>query len=264
MKRLSKIALMRRPSPRLADGLVTHIEKSEVDLPKALRQWEAYGEALKRTGWSVIDLPPADSCPDSVFIEDALVMFGKVAIVTRPGSVERLPEIDGLETYLRQIGLSAVHHIKDGTLDGGDVLKVGNTVFVGQGGRTSEAGIAQLARLLEPRDYKVVAVPMTKALHLKSACTALPDGTLLFHPAALDDEGLRILSQSSKKPMLPSLEEPGSHVVVLDSQSVLMSTAGAKMATLLRDGHGLSTVLVDISEFERLEGCVTCLSVRVR
>ena len=220
---------------------------------------------LKKTGWSVIELPSADNCPDSVFIEDVVVMFGKVAVVTSPGSVERLPEIDSMETFLRKAGLSPpIHHIDEGTLDGGDVLKVGNKVFVGQGGRTNEAGIAQLARLVEPLEYKVVAVPMSRALHLKSACTALPDDTLLYHPAALDDEGLKILSQSSNKPMLPSLEEPGAHVVVLDDQSVLMSSAGARTAKMLRDRYNLSTKLVDISEFEKLEGCITCLSVRVR
>ena len=265
MRRLSKIALVRRPSPLLSDGLVTHIEKSEIDLLRAQKQWKAYGESLQNAGWRLIEVPPANNCPDSVFIEDAVVMFGREAVITRPGSVERLPEIDGMESYLRNAGLSApVHNITEGTLDGGDVLKVGRTVYVGQGGRTDEVGITQLARLIQSQDYKVVAVPMTQALHLKSACTALPDGTILFHPAALDDEGLRIISQSSKMPLLPSLEEPGSHVVVIDEKTVLMSSAGKKTAALLRDKHALNTVMVDISEFEKLEGCVTCLSVRVR
>ena len=146
--------------------------------------------------------------------------------------------------------------ITEGNLDGGDVLKVGTTVYVGLTGTTDEAAVAQLRRILEPRGWEVVAVPVTKALHLKSAITALPDGTVIGYGPIVDDPSLF-------EKYLEVPEEPGCHVVVLDEKTVLMSSRAPRTEALLRE-RGLDVVSVDISEFEKLEGCVTCLSVRVR
>src|SRR4051812_2865649 len=87
----SRKALVRRPAPRLAEGIVTHVERTEVDLALALRQWEAYVEVLRGDGWEIVEVPPADDCPDSVFVEDAVVMFRNVAVLTRPGAPSRRP-----------------------------------------------------------------------------------------------------------------------------------------------------------------------------
>ena len=262
---------MRRPSPRLTEGLVTHMERAEVSFPKGLDQWAQYGQVLENAGWKIKEIPPPtpsnDSCPDSVFIEDAVVMFGEKAIVTRPGSAERLPEVDNMEELLVEAGLRIqilARITSPGSLDGGDVLKIGNKVFVGHGGRTNEEGIEQLAALLGP-SWHVIAVPMSKALHLKSACTALPNGTLVYWPPFLDEQGYRTLNQNSDQPLLAALEEPGAHVVVLDEDTVLMAASAVETAELLRrPPYSLRVVAVDISEYEKLEGCVTCLSVRVR
>ena len=143
-----------------------------------------------------------------------------------------------------------------GTLDGGDVLKVGSTIYVGQGGRTNAEGIAQLAAHLEPRGASVVTVPISKVLHLKSAVTALPDGTVIGFEPLVDDPSVfpRFLA-------VP--EEGGSHVVLLGGNRLLMSTDAPRSAELFAS-LGYEPVQVDISEFVKLEGCVTCLSVRVR
>ena len=143
-----------------------------------------------------------------------------------------------------------------GTLDGGDVLKHGGTVWVGIGGRTNRAGIDQLASYLEPYGARVVAVPVEKVLHLKSAVTALPDGTVLGYPPLVDDPAVW-------PSFLEVPEEPGAHVVLLDSDLVLMSTSAPRTRALLEE-RGLRVVAVDIGEYEKLEGCVTCLSVRLR
>jgi dimethylargininase len=127
---------------------------------------------------------------------------------------------------------------------------------VGQGGRTNAAGIRQLRQLLEPRGHVVIAVPVTKVLHLKSAVTALPDGTVIGYRPLVDDPDLW-------ERFLEVPEEPGSHVVLLDQQTVLLSTSAPRTADLLAD-LGLRVVSVDMTEFEKLEGCVTCLSVRLR
>ncbi|MGV9451995.1 dimethylargininase [Streptomyces sp. NPDC003635] len=252
----SKKALVRRPSPRLAEGLVTHIEREKVDVDLAKEQWEAYVEALRTHGWETVEVDPADDCPDSVFVEDTVVMYKNVALITRPGAEARRAETIGVEEAVASLGCSVNWIWEPGTLDGGDVLKVGDTIYVGRGGRTNAAGVQQVRAAFEPLGARVVAVPVSKVLHLKSAVTALPDGTVIGHIPKVDRPALfpRFLS-------VP--EEAGGHVVLLGGHKLLISASAPKTAEFLADlGH--EPVVVDISEFEKLEGCVTCLSVRLR
>ena len=251
-----RIALVRLPASNLADGQVTHIERSEVDTELADQQWEHYVQALDAAGWETIEVPVADTHADSVFVEDTIVMFGDTAVVASPGSESRIGETEAVEAVARQLGQKVERIEAPGTLDGGDVLKVGSTVYVGRGGRTNAEGIRQLRAIVGPLGYSVVAVPISKALHLKTAATALPDGTVIGLPSLLEDTGVF-------ERFLPVPEAEGTAVVVLDHDSVLMSSAAPKTAALIEDlGYRVTTV--DISEFEKLEGCVTCLSVRVR
>jgi dimethylargininase len=182
-------------------------------------------------------------------------MFGDLAIITSPRQPARNPEIIAVQQKIDELGL-ATTAITEGNLDGGDVLKVGSQVYVGLSGTTDAAAIEQLARILAPRGYTVTGVPVTKALHLKSAITALPDGTIIGYEPVVDDPGL-----------FPSFlavpEEPGSHVVILDDDLLLMSSAAPMTAAVLAD-RGYRVEPVDVSEYEKREGCVTCLSVRVR
>jgi dimethylargininase len=254
--RVTRRALVRRPSPRLAEGLLTHIDRVPVDLDLAMRQWEAYVAALQAEGWETIEVPPAPDCPDAVFVEDTVVMYGDLAVITRPGADERKPEVSGTEQVLRDLGCRIAHIEAPGTLDGGDVLKHDGTVWVGLGGRTNQAGVDQLGAHLAPLGATVVAVPLTKALHLKSAVTALPDGTVVGWADVVDDPDVWAS-------FLAVPEEPGSHVVLLDESTVLMSAA-APLTRSLYEERGLRVVAVDVTEYEKLEGCVTCLSVRLR
>ena len=143
-----------------------------------------------------------------------------------------------------------------GTLDGGDVLKVGGTAYVGLGGRTNGAGITQLGQHLREVGLRTQAVTVDRALHLKSAVTALPDGTVIGWDPVVDWPDAFPAYEGMQ-------EEGGAHVVLLDDTTLLMSASAPRTAALLR-GRGHDVVTVDISEFEKLEGCVTCLSVRVR
>lgn len=253
---MRKQALVRRPGPRLADGLLTHLDRVPVDDVLATRQWEAYVAALCAEGWSCHEVEPADDCPDAVFVEDTVVVYGDLAVITRPGADERKPETEGTERTLRHLGYRIAHIEAPGTLDGGDVLKHAGTVWVGTGGRTNQAGVDQLAAHLAPLGATVLAVPVTKVLHLKSAVTALPDGTVVGYPPLVDDT-------SVFPSFLPVPEEPGAHVVLLDGETVLMSTSAPRTQAIFED-RGLRVVAVDMTEFEKLEGCVTCLSVRLR
>ena len=255
-RRVNKRALVRRPGPRLAEGLVTHIERSSVDLDLALRQWNGYVDALRNEGWEAIQVAPADDCPDAVFVEDTVVVYGDLAVISRPGADERKPETAAVEDTLRRLGYRIAHIEEPGTLDGGDVLKHDGTVWVGLGGRTNRSGLEQLAAALEQLGARVVGVPLTKVLHLKSAVTALPDGTIVGYRPLVDDP-------DNWENLLDVPEEPGSHVVLLDETTVLMSTSAPRTAELFA-GRGLRVVAVDLTEYEKLEGCVTCLSVRLR
>ena len=247
------IALVRRPGPRLAEGLVAHIERQEVDLDLATRQWRSYVDVLAAAGWQVVEVDPADDCPDAVFVEDPVVVYRNTAVIARSGAPQRRGETAGVEKALSGYDIRRIE--APGTLDGGDVLKIGDTVYVGRGGRTNDDGIRQLAGHLP--DATVVPVPVTKVLHLKSAVTALPDGTVIGYPPLVDDPALF-------PKFLAVPEEGGSHVVLLDDDTVLMAAGAPQTARLLEKDHGLRVVAVDISEFEKLEGCVTCLSVRLR
>lgn len=247
---------MRQPSPRLAEGIVTHMERTPVNVGLAEIQWFNYVEAMHEHGWATIQVAPAPDCPDSVFIEDTMVVYKDLAVLARPGADERKPEVPDAASSIEALGYRTVAIEAPGTLDGGDVLKVGSTIYVGQGGRTNAEGIAQLRAALAPLGADVVAVPITKVLHLKSAVTALPDGTIIGWEPALDD--------TSVFPSFLSMpEESGSHVVILDEQTLLIS-ADCPQSIALLEARGYRCVTVDISEYIKLEGCVTCLSVRLR
>ena len=249
-------ARVRRPSPRLAEGLLTHLDRSPVDASRALSQWQGYVDALAGQGWEIVEVPAAEDCPDSAFVEDTVVVYGDLAVISRPGAVERQPETAGTEQTLSGLGYRIARIEGPGTLDGGDVLKHDGKVWVGLGGRTNQAGVDQLADLLSPLGAQVVGVPLTKVLHLKSAVTALPDGTVVGFEPLVDDVAVWDRFQ-------PVPEEPGSHVVLLGGETVLMSSAAPRSRALFEE-RGLRVVAVDIGEFEKLEGCVTCLSVRLR
>jgi dimethylargininase len=249
-------ALVRPPGPRLADGIVTHIDRTPVDVGLAFEQWERYVDVLDAAGWTIIEVPGADECPDAVFVEDAVVVHRDVAIIAMPGADARKPEVLDVEKVVEAAGLEVAHIEAPGTLDGGDVLQVGDTIYVGRGGRTNAEGVRQLRALLRGRAVTVIAVPLSKVLHLKSAVTALPDGSIIGYLPLIDEPSLFAHLRS-----MP--EEPGAHAVLLGGDRVLMASSGPKSADLVRE-LGYEPVLVDISEFEKLEGCVTCLSVRVR
>ncbi len=251
---MAPTAIVRRPSPRLAEGIVTHIERTPLDVDLALRQHTSYVEALRGAGFAIIEAEPADDCPESGFIEDALVVVGEVAVATRPGAPARRPEVSGAAQAAREAGLKLASIAAPATLDGGDVLQVANTIYVGRGGRTDRYGIQAFREIVEPLGRTVVPVPLNAVLHLKSAVTALPDGTFLALP--------ELVPAGLFPAIRPVTEEAGCHVVPLGGDRILIAASAPQTAEHLKD-LGFTPVVVDISEFEKLEGCVTCLCVLV-
>jgi dimethylargininase len=225
-------ALVRRPSPRLGDGLVTHIARRPVDVRCAHEQWEAYVWALEQAGWEIVEAPALDECPDGVFVEDAAVVVEDVAVATRPGAPERRAEVESVEETLRSLGYDVAHIVDPGTLDGGDVLSNGDMAYVGVGRRTNPDAARQLHELT---GLRIVPVPVPDGfLHLKSATTLLPDGTRV-----------------------------AANVLDLGGGRVLLAAADAHVIPLV-ESRGFEAIPVDISELAKLEAGVTCLSVRLR
>jgi dimethylargininase len=246
-------ALVRPPSPRLADAELTHLEARPIDAALAAEQHRGYVALLERLGVEVVALPALDDHPDGVFVEDVAVVLGDaLAVVTRPGAASRRGETSGLAEVLAARGLRVAAIEAPGTLDGGDVLQVDDTVFVGRSTRTNAAGIAQLARLTA---RPVVPVGVHGALHLKTAATALPGGPVLavtdwLDPAPFAAHGLEVVEAP---------EPAGANVLVLGA-AVVLSDAAPRTADLVA-AHDLEPVPLAMSEFDKAEGSVTCLSV---
>ncbi|XWX59342.1 dimethylarginine dimethylaminohydrolase [Clavibacter nebraskensis] len=249
------VALVRIPSSRLAEGEVTHLDRRPIDSELADQQWERYVLALEEGGWSTREVPPADDHPDSVFVEDAVLVLGTTAVLLTSGADSRRGERTGVERALEDLDLEVTSIDLPATIDGGDVLEVGRTLYVGASSRTNAAGIQRLREIAAPLGYAVVGVPVTRTLHLKSQVTALPDGTVIGYEPLVDETRLF-------PSFLPVPEAEGTAVVALDDDTLLLSAAAPRTADLLRN-LGYEVVAVDISEFEKLEGCVTCLSVRI-
>ena len=244
------------PGPRLDEGLLTHLERAPVDVEKARRQWLGYAAALQAEGWELYEVEPADDCPDAVFVEDTAVVYGDLAVITRPGADQRKPETAGTEDALAGLGYRIAHIEEPGTLDGGDVLKHGGTVWVGLGGRTNQAGLDQLAR------------PPRAARRHRGRRTghqgAAPQVRGHRAPRRHRDRLRPARRRPGRVPGVPlGPGGAGAHVVLLDGETVLMSTSAPRTQELF-ESRGLRVVAVDISEYEKLEGCVTCLSIRLR
>lgn len=249
------VALVRPVVDRLGEGLVTHVGRSVVDVGLARRQHHDYCAALGGAGWTVREVAAAPDHPDSVFVEDTVVVVDDLAVLTSPGAPQRRGEVAGVEPVVRDLGLRVTQLELPATLDGGDVLQAGDVVFVGRGGRTNGDGVRRLRELLAPLGRVVVPVELGAVLHLKSAVTALPDGTLVGWDGLLDAGPLPTWRSAP--------EPPGAHVVPLGGSTVLMAASAPRTRDWLTD-LGFDVVAVDVSEFEKLEGCVTCLSVLVR
>lgn len=254
----ANVALVRLPASNLADGELTHLQRETVDAELADTQWDAYVAALESEGFTVVEIEAAASHADSAFIEDTVVMVGRTAVIASPGAESRRGEVPAVVAAIP--GLSVQLDVATielpGTLEGGDVLEVDGTFYVGRSGRTNAEGIRQFRAIANAQGHRVVTVPVSRVLHLKSAVTALPDGTVIGFAAHVEHPELfpRFLA-------VP--EESGAAVVVLSKDSVLMAASAPGTKALLED-LGYRVVTVDISEFEKLEGSVTCLSVRIR
>jgi dimethylargininase len=233
---------------------LTYLAREPIDHDRALRQHDSYCRTLRECGAEVRLLDVNRDLPDCCFIEDTAVVLDEVAVLASMGTPSRRPEPAGIEPELRKY--REVQRIEEpATLEGGDVIHVGRTLLVGLSPRTNAAGIAALHDVVRRHGYTVVAVPVRDCLHLQTACTALDDRRLLVNPAWLD---LRPLHGYELVPV-PD-EEPWGANVARVGNSVCLAADHVRTADRVRGlGHAVRTV--DLSEFAKAEGGVTCLSI---
>jgi dimethylargininase len=248
------LALTHIPSPIMADCLLTYVERSAIDGARAGRQHSAYCETLRACGAEVRTLDFNRDLPDCAFIEDTAVVLDDVAIITRPGAAVRRAETAAIESELRKY--RPVERIAaPATLEGGDVLRVGKTLMVGLSSRTNAAGAGALDAIVRRFGCAVHTVPVRGCLHLKTACTALPDGRLLVHRNWLDVEALGGFDLVE----IPSAEPYGANIAAL-GEHVVAAADYAQTADLIR-GLGFDVHTVELDEFAKAEGGVTCLNL---
>lgn len=267
---MKPIALVREPSPGLAGGAtLTFRARAPVDPRLLALQHADYRASLAGSGYDVLELPPLPLHPDGVFTEDLGVAFPELVVWGRTETASRRGELDATFRNASDVLEEALagragaeregHRIRlPGTLDGGDVLTVGRTVLIGLSGRTNRLAADQLTRILQPYGYRVLPVPVHGALHLKTACTAVSSDSLLVNPGWVASEslsGYRVLAVDDTEPF-------GANVLPLSGGKLLVSASAPRTAARL-NSLGFDPVTLDISEFEKAEGGLTCLSLRV-
>jgi dimethylargininase len=280
------IAITRAVSDSLGACELTHLDRSPIDVALARHQHREYEEALRRAGCDVVSLPPLHDHPDAVFVEDVAIVLDEVAIITRPGASSRRGETaSAAEALAPYRTLARID--EPGTLDGGDVLRMGHRIYVGLSGRSNAAALARLRAIVAPYGYTVEGVPVTGCLHLKSAVTELAPGTILVNPAWVDPAvfgDVNVIPVDPGEPYaangLPVRPTPDSTVcedttrvtwrpASLDcardkSAGRLIYPASFPRTRRLLESRGIPLSIVEVSELQKAEGAVTCCSLVFR
>lgn len=251
------IAITRDVSASLGQCELSFVSRSAIDVTRAAAQHRAYRQALESLGCRVTALPAQEALPDAVFVEDVAVVLDEVAILTLPGAQSRRAEVSSVAEVLgRHRPLRTIE--APGTLEGGDVLRVGRALYVGQSARSNAAGIEQLRERVAGFGYTVHAVPIHGCLHLKSAVTQVAEDTLLVQPAWVDPAafaGFRLLEVDPG-------EEHAANALWLGGGVVYPACFPRTQRRL--EEAGIAVTVVDVSELQKAEGAVTCCSLVLR
>jgi dimethylargininase len=252
------VALTRAVPASIGDCQLTHLARREpIEVALAEAQHRAYERVLERVGCRLVPVAREDALPDSVFVEDTAVVFDEFAVLTRPGAESRRAEVASVARALAP--LRELFSIEaPGTVDGGDVLRVGSVVYVGASSRTNHDGIQQLARLIESRGYSVTEISVVKCLHLKSAVTQVGERTLLVNPYWVNREHFADFDLVMVDPNEPS----GANALRI-GEAVLYDEAHPSTRARL-ERAGIAVHPVNLGELAKAEGAVTCCSLILR
>jgi dimethylargininase len=248
------IAITRLVSPAISRCELTHLERVPIDLERARLQHHAYEETLSGLGVEVHSLHEEPQLPDSVFVEDTAIVLDECAVLTRPGADSRRPETESIARALAPYRkLFTVQ--PPGIVDGGDMLTVGKTIFVGLSSRSNQTAIDQIQGFLKPYGYNVKGIRVTGCLHLKSAVTQVKADTLLVNPAWVDKADLPGMKFIETDPS----EQYAANALMV-GETVLYQPAYPKTRARL-EAAGIYSILVDESELGKAEGALTCCAL---
>lgn len=251
---MSLTAIVREVSPSINDCELSFHARQPIDVPKAIAQHKAYQECLTELGVRVVSLPAEPGLPDAVFVEDPAIILDEVAIISHMGAPSRRPEAQSLTNVL--LHYRPLRFLSEpATLDGGDVLRIDRSIFVGLSRRTNRDAVAQLRDLLEPHGYHVRPVVVGGCLHLKSACSYIGKNTILLNRSLIDPEplsGFELLN-------VPE-EEPAAANALLVNDVVMIPSSFRQTRALL-EGRGFQVRTLDVSELQKAEAGVTCTSL---
>ncbi len=243
-------AIVRRPGRNFSEGITTS-NLGKPDFEKALEQHTAYCDALRRCGLEIIILEADGRYPDGCFVEDTAIVTSEVAVITRPGAASR----EGEEAVISEI-LSEFRKIETirfpGTLDGGDVLRVENHFFIGISGRTNREGARQLSAKLSKYGYTASETEVGEGLHLKSGIAYLGKGNFI------SAEGFSIISSSG---IIISDQEESYSANCLTVNDFLLIPKGFPKSKMKILELGYNITELDMSEFRKMDGGLTCLSL---
>ena len=249
--------LARQVSRSLPDCTLLHLARTEFDPALARRQHALYVSALESVGVRMMVLPELPDLSDATFVEDVAVILDELAVVCRLGTASRISEAEAIAPEVSKF--RPVHKIiSPGTLEGGDVLRIGRTLFVGVSSRSNQEGIRQLEEIVTPSGYQVIRIAIRGCLHLKTAATAPVEGLLIANPDWIDLSsfgGLEILT-------VPAGEPWGANTLAVNG-TVFVAGSAPETARRLQN-KGLTVRSLDISELQKAEAGLTCLSVLFR
>lgn len=248
------VAMTREVSPNIGACELTHVSREVIDVEIARAQHLDYENCLTELGCEIQRLPAQPDLPDSVFVEDTAIVLDEVAVIARPGADSRKRETESVAEALRSYR-SLAYIETPGTIDGGDVLCIGKSVYVGRSSRSNSAGVEQIRALLAPYGYTVKAVELSRCLHLKSAVTQVGQNTLLMNRKWVDAEAFGDVAIIDIDP-----SEPLGANALLVGDTVVYPAAHSRTRGRLED-HGIKVKTVDVSELGKAEGGVTCCSL---
>jgi dimethylargininase len=247
-------AITRAVSPAIANCELTFVRRQPITWSKARDQHRAYEQLLEKLGARVISLPAEPALPDSMFVEDPAIVLDELAVILPLGTASRQPEAESLAKALSPFR-KLTYITAPGGIEGGDVLCIHRTLYVGLSTRTNDEGIRQLTEILAPHHYQVVAVPVTGCLHLKSAVTYLGRYTLLGNRAWFDPARFVDFNWIDVAP-----EEPHAANALAVGDTVIFPASFPRTSTKI-ESAGFEVTPIDISELQKAESGLTCSSL---
>lgn len=247
-------AITRAVSPAIVHCELSFIPREPIDLDIARAQHRAYEELLEKLGAHVISLPAEPALPDSMFVEDPAIVLDEFAVIFPLGAESRRPEAASIAEALSKFRKLEFVNLP-GTLEGGDILRIGRKIFVGQTKRTNAEGIRLLAGIIAPYEYEVVAVPVSGCLHLKSAVTWLGRGTLLANRSWFATSPFTDYQWIDVDPQEPH----AANALALGATIIFPASFPLTRAHI--EAAGFHVTPLDISELQKAESGLTCSSL---